>query len=194
MDSKAVFDAEIGEQYGIIKGSTITVFIKAGRGGSIYGRGNKYLDIARQINLQKGYTVIISANPPESESRLVEEIAFLRENGFALEEIYYVGMSNGANIGARFGYLIPEISRMLLINGPLMINWPQIKHGIESFQGSQALMVYGEKDPSFSYFGLLELIKNPCFQNQLLTDIDHNFTNHDEDFKQLIINFVTSEE
>lgn len=39
--------------------------------------------------------------------------------------IYYMGMSNGAVLVARYGHMHPEIKRMLLINGPLMINWPQ---------------------------------------------------------------------
>ena len=39
------YDIVIGKQFGIIKGEKNIVFIKTGRGGSIEGFKNKYLNI-----------------------------------------------------------------------------------------------------------------------------------------------------
>lgn len=73
-----------------------------------------------------------------------------------------MGISNGAVLGARYGRLHPEITRMLLINGPLMINWTQTHKGIEAYQGEQIMLVYGEMDPSFQYVPILDVIKPQC--------------------------------
>ena len=49
--------------YGIIDGSNIIVFIKAGLLGSCYGYENKYLQIGRNLNEKYGCSVISASNP-----------------------------------------------------------------------------------------------------------------------------------
>ena len=97
-----------------------------------------------------------------------------------------MGMSNGAILGARFGHLHSEIKRMLLINGPLMINWPQTKKGLEKFEGKSVVIVYGSRDPSSKYAEMIEFIDNPGKMNLVkIEGADHNFKNMDESFRGL---------
>lgn len=128
------YDKEIQTQYGFIHGSKTLVFIKTGRGGSIYGYQDKYVRISHAINDRFGYSVCVSANPPERESDLSEEIAFINQQQ-QLDDIYFIGVSNGALVGAQQGYRESRIKGMLLINGPLMINWYKTRKGIEAFCG-----------------------------------------------------------
>lgn len=68
------YDIVIGKQFGIIKGEKNIVFIKTGRGGSIEGYENKYLDICSLLFEKYGYTFVVSANPKDSVCDLEEEI------------------------------------------------------------------------------------------------------------------------
>lgn len=106
------------------------------------------------------------------------------------DDIIFIGFSDGANIGAQQGYLIPKIKRMLLINGPLMINFHKTKSGILAFENEKIEMIYGEQDPSYKYVGLLDFIDSKFLEVDTLEGIDHNFTNALPDFEQLICGFV----
>ena len=61
-------------EYGIVKGNSIVVFIKVGQNGSIYGFENKYLIIAKKLNKEYGYSVIISSNPFDGNNPLEHDM------------------------------------------------------------------------------------------------------------------------
>ena len=122
-----------------------------GQNGSVYGYNNKYLKMAKYINLQYGCTIVVSSNPYDCTDSLGQALEVIKQEVNQDVNVYYMGMSNGAILGARFGHLHSEIKRMLLINGPLMINWPKTKKGLEKFEGESVVMVYGSLDPSFKY-------------------------------------------
>ena len=88
-------------------------------------------------------------------------------------EIFYVGISNGALAGAQQCWKSRLITKALLINGPLMINWPQTREGAEKFRGKDMHFVYGERDPSARYAGLIDLIDNSVCRYSLLKDVGH---------------------
>ena len=96
----------------------------------MYGRDNKYLRIAKRINEQYGYSVVVSANPVEYDCDLELEINYISDELGAYDEMYFIDISNGAIIGARQGFGINGIQKMLLINGPLMINYHKTIKGI----------------------------------------------------------------
>ena len=66
-------------EYGIIKGNSTIVFIKAGQNGSIYGYENKYLTIAGKLNKKYGYTVISSSNPFDGNNPLDHDMDVVKE-------------------------------------------------------------------------------------------------------------------
>ena len=175
--------------YGIVNGNNTIIFIKAGQDGSIYGYENKYLIIADTINKKYGYTVICSSNPFDGNNPLDNAMRvidnYVKENNFDDYDIYYMGTSNGAIIGAQFGYLYPKIKRMLLINAPLMYNLHKTKEGIEKFNNEQVIMIYGDLDPSFMYVELLSTIKNDKFKYFIIKGQDHYFSKEVFDFKKL---------
>ena len=45
-----------------------------------------------------------------------------------------MGDSNGDLVGAQQCWNVDKIKNALLINGPLMINWPKTKKGAEEFR------------------------------------------------------------
>lgn len=180
-------------KYGIVFGTNVLVYIKTGNGGNIYGYENKYQKIANRIYDELGYAVLVAANPAEEQCNLQNEMGNIFDtfgiyNTF--DDIIYIGFSDGANIGAQQGYLIPEIKRMLLINGPLMINFHKTKYGICAFENEKIKMVYGKQDPSYKYVGLLDSIDSRILLVNILENIDHNFTNALPEFEQLICGFV----
>lgn len=183
----------LDNKYGIVFGTNILVYIKTGNGGNIYGYENKYQKIANRINDELGYAVLVAANPVEEQCNLQSEMGNVFDtfgiyNTF--DDIIYIGFSDGANIGAQQGYLIPEIKRMLLINGPLMINFHKTKRGICAFENEKIEMVYGKQDPSYKYVELLDSIDSRILLVNTLENIDHNFTNALPEFEQLIFGFV----
>ena len=175
--NRTAFDSK----YGIVFGANVLVY------------KNKYLKIANRINDELGYAVLVAANPVEEQCNLQREMkkvfdAFGVYNTF--DDIIYIGFSDGANIGAQQGYLIPEIKRMLLINGPLMINFHKTKRGIVAYENEKIEMVYGTQDPSYKYVELLDSIDSKVLLVNTLENIDHVFTNALSEFEQLIFGFV----
>lgn len=184
------FDSTIEDRFGILEGGSTLVFIKTGRGGSIFGAGDKYLRIAEQIKQKYGYSVVVSANPEGSVSNLEDEIREIIATGLDIGEIIFIGVSNGALVGAQQGWKSALISRMLLINGPLMINWLKTKRGIEYFEGESIRIVYGEDDPSNQYFGLLDLIDSDRYEIRMLPGVDHTFSGKEEVLYEEILDYV----
>ena len=185
------FDITLEEQYGIIKGTGKTVFIKTGRGGSTYGYDNKYLKLANMISKNHGFTVIVSANPVESNTDISREMNYLKNTIPSINEVVYIGFSAGASSGAQQAHTIPEIKAMLLINGPLTINYIKQKKGIEAFLGP-VHMIYGEKDPSFKYIGLLEFVKSDTFSYHICESADHYFRGMEKVLHEKIEFFLNS--
>ena len=184
------FDLEIDEKYGIMEGLGRVVLIKTGRGGSIYGNDNKYLRLAELIRERYGSTVVVSSNPVDSKCILSDEIDAISQYVSLIDDIVFIGVSNGALIGAQQAWKNPSIKELLLINGPLMINWPRTKVGIELFDG-ESLFLYGDLDPSYPYLGLLELIDSYRSSYKLLLDVDHTFTDKEERFFDEILQFLS---
>lgn len=192
------FDIELHKQfgdiaiidYGIIKGNNnIILFIKSGQDGSMYGYKNKYLKIAKNISKKYGATVICSSNPFDGNNPLdnaMEVIEdYCRENNIKRYEIYYMGHSNGALIGAWFGYKYPKIKRMLLVNPPLMYNWHKTKEGLYNFEGERVVMIHGGLDQSNGYTPLLNGIAKANFEHLIIEGQDHDFSKDVYDFKKL---------
>ena len=182
------YDVVIGEQFGIVKGKKKLVFIKTGRGGTIYGHGNKYLDLCMELRERYGCSLVVSANPEDSACDLEDEIRQINEHVDNCDEIYYMGISNGALVGAQQCWKNNKIKKALLINGPLMINWYKTKSGAEAFKGEHMRFVYGDRDPSYKYVALLDLIENDACKHIVFKGEGHRFS--DSSLKKVIVSFL----
>ncbi len=110
-------------EYGVFLGNSTVLFIKAGYQGNIYGYQNKYLQMASHIHQKYGITTVVSSNPFNGENPLDIDMSVINElTNNQVSEIYYMGHSNGAIIGACWGCQYPLIKKMLLINPPMMMN------------------------------------------------------------------------
>ena len=170
------YDKVIEKQFGIIKGEKYLVFIKTGRGGSIEGFENKYLNICSFLFEKYGYTFVVSANPKDSTCDLEKEIKCISKYVGDYKEIYFVGISNGASIGAAQCRKIEKIKNAVLINAPLMINFHKIKEGAKKFRGNNMYFLYGEDDPSFRYIEILNSIKNTACKYKIIKGEGHDFS------------------
>lgn len=170
------YDKVIGKQFGIIQGEKYLVFIKTGRSGSIEGFENKYLDICSFLFKKYGYTFVVSANPKDSVCDLEKEIKCIDKYVGDYKEIFFVGISNGAFIGATQCGKIERIKNAVLINAPLMINFHRIKEGVEEFRGDNMYFLYGEDDPSCRYIEILNVIKNTACKYKIIKGEGHDFS------------------
>lgn len=170
------YDKVIEKQFGIIKGKKYMVFIKTGRGGSIEGFENKYLNICSLLFEKYGYTFVVSANPKDSVCDLEEEIKCISKYVGDYKEIIFVGISNGASIGAAQCGKIEKIKNAVLINAPLTINFHRIKEGAKKFRGDSMYFLYGEEDPSFRYIEILSSIKNNACKYKIIKGEGHDFS------------------
>lgn len=173
----AEFDRVISDRYGIMVGSHNLVLIKTGKGGSIYGYNNKYCRIVNDLRTHYSCSFVVSANSVEEDCDLVAEIDELENILGSFEEIIFIGISNGALAGAQQAYKCSRIKNMLLINGPLMINWNRTKRGLEAFTGERIRMIYGSEDPSNKFIGLLEFVNSNILEYDIYHGMDHNFSN-----------------
>jgi len=180
------FDQVVEDYFGVIIGSSKLVFIKTGRGGSIYGYKNKYLNMAYDIRNKYGCTVVVSANPVEYDCDLSMEMDYIVNEILNPEYIYYVGVSNGAVIGAQQGWKISGIKRMLLINGPLMINLHKFIAGLQKYEGEQMCLAYGDKDPSYPYLTCFDKKNIEKVAVRVIAGADHNFAGMEREMQQLV--------
>lgn len=193
--SELKFDKEIRSQfkdiaiinYGIVEGNNTIVFIKAGQDGSLYGYQNKYIKMAKRLNKKYGCSVICSSNPFDGNNPLDNAMTIIKDfaKKFDDYEIYYLGYSNGALIGAWFGINYPKIKRMALINEPLMFNYHKTKSGALSFAGERMSFVYGEYDQSIGYVELLKSIENDRIKVSVEEGQDHYFSKNEEEFQKI---------
>lgn len=192
MQRQYSYPIEIDKRIGIIPGNDICVFVVTGRGGTIYGYKNKYVSLAAEVSECYGYTICVVASPKEGPLELIENMD-LCMNASNFTEVRYIGISYGALVGAQQGWQIPKISKMLLINGPLMINWHKTKLGAERFQGKEIMFVYGEKDPSYKYFGLLKNIDSNIISMYSVDGADHHFSGMEDKEMELVQYFISKE-
>ena len=167
----------------IIPGSRkdYALLIKGGQGGSAYGYQNKYLNLANEIRNKYGITVVSCAtsDEPNSDNRMnqiAEDIALLNETCKSHPKILFMGMSKGTSLGCIEGNKIPQISRLLLINPPLMINLPRICHAAKNFNGEMMTFVFGSEDPSVKESKLLKLHERNNMKVITVPGQDHYFS------------------
>ncbi len=154
------YDKVIGKQFGIIQGEF----------------ENKYLYICSLLFEKYGYTFVVCANPKDSVCDLEEEIKCISKYVDSYKEIFFVGISNGASVGAAQCSKIEKIKNAVLINAPLMINFHKIKEGVEKFRGNNMYFLYGEADPSFRYIEILNVIKNTACKYKIIKGEGHEFS------------------
>ena len=186
------FDQRIGEKFGIKYRNSTLVFIKTGKGGSIVGCDGKYLRMAEHIFNTFGCSVVIASNPIDEKCDLAAEVNTVLQGLKTIDKILYIGLSDGALIGAQHGYEVPLIKRMLLINGPLMINPAKTRRGIERFSGEYIEMVYGTLDPSYRYYSILEAIHSEIFYASKIEGADHRFSGMEDVLVSCIDKFLES--
>ena len=167
----------------IIPGSRkdYALLIKGGQGGSAYGYNNKYLNLASEICDKYGITIVSCATSDEPNSnnrtnQIAEDIALLNETCKLRPKILFMGMSKGASLGCIEGSKISQISRLLLINPPLMINLPRICHAAKNFNAEMMTFVFGSEDPSVKESRLLKLHERDNMKVITVPGQDHYFS------------------
>lgn len=174
-------------EYGIINGDSKLFFIKVGNGGSIYGYENRYLRMAEKIHNDHGCSVLVSGNPVEISIKdsIALDIEFIKEYFPDTVEIVAFGHSKGGQMLVSYAYLCPMIKNVLAVNVPLMLNLHKTKAGIKNFEGNKIHMIYGDKDPSFPYVGILDSSLSSKFGYSIVKNADHNFENMSDEFISL---------
>ena len=184
----------------IIPGSRkdYALLIKGGQGGSAYGYKNKYLNLASEICDKYGITAVSCAtsdepNPDNRTNQIAEDIALLNETCKSRPKILFMGMSKGASLGCIEGSKIPQISRLLLINPPLMINLPRICHAAKNFNGEMMTFVFGSEDPSVKESKLLKLHERDNMKVITVPGQDHYFSRDGFNLMMLVEEYLLFE-
>jgi len=189
MDYEATMNYN-GVNFGLMEGNNGLLIIKTGSGGTIYGHENKYLTMAKKIQSKYGFGVIVSDNPVElaaaDNMAVTMSVAkkYWEEN--TLEKAYYFGVSKGAQYGAMYAYQYDWVTKWLLLNMPLMINWHRSHAGLEKLLTSQQMtMLWGDRDPSYKYIELIDTIKGKNITKDVLPGVDHKLSGAAEEFAEL---------
>jgi hypothetical protein len=166
---------------GIIDGNNTIVLIVPGQNTGIFGYEDRYLKLSKRINKKYGSTVVITSNPFQNENPIDELMYVINRYAerFSDYKVYFFGFSKGANIGSHYATLESKITRMVLVNGPLMINPHKTREGILRFQGERMTFIYGSLDPSYDYSGLVNLETKDNIKLVILDNINHNVENEE---------------
>ena len=171
------------------------MLIKGGLGGSACGYQNKYLNLANDIRDKYGITVVSCATRDEPNSsnqanQIAEDVNLVNSCCKSHPKILFMGMSKGASLGCIEGSKIPQISRFLLINPPLMINLPRICHSAKNFNGEMMTFVFGSEDPSIKESGLLKLHERDNMRVVTIPEQDHYFSKDGFCLKTLVEEYL----
>ena len=189
MDSKdyiAKYDLD-GVSMGYIPGSNKLLFIKTGQGGSIYGDGNKYLNLAVEVNKKYGFSVIVSSTFDDSPKAhkldmMVVDKLFVNQGC----QIYYLGVSKGGLVGMWYGSENENITRMVAINPPLMINYHNKTRPALDKLGAKLVVLVGDRDPSYDY---VPFVKGHA-RVEVLFGVDHNLARSPLSLLQIVEQFL----
>ena len=194
MDYEATMNYN-GVNFGLMEGNNGLLIIKTGSGGTIYGYENKYLTLAKKIRFQYGFGVIVSDNPMElsAADNMAVTISIAKkyweEN--TLGKAYYFGVSKGAQYGVMYAYQYDWVTKWLLLNMPLMINWHRSRAGLEKLLPTQQMtMLWGDRDPSYKYIELIDTIKGKNITRVVLPGVDHKLSGAAEEFVKLLEKYL----
>ena len=154
------------------------MLIKGGQGGSVCGYRNKYLNLANEIRDKYGIMVVSCATLDEPSlgkqaNQVAEDVDLVNSCCESHPKILFMGMSKGASLGCIEGSKIPQISRLLLINPPLIINLPRICRAAKNYNGEMMTFVFGSEDPSIKESELLKLYERDNMKVVTIPGQDH---------------------
>lgn len=189
-----------GVEFGLMEGTDGLLIVKTGSGGTIYGHENKYLTLADRITERHNVSVMVSDNPleiapEENMSTTMSVAADYIASRNACSSISYFGVSKGGQYGAMYGYRYPFVQKWLLLNMPVMINWHKSKAGLMKMPTDQEVtLLFGERDPSYPYAELIDLMRKENIKRVTLPDVGHTFSHEIDEFLRLTERFLFDEE
>ena len=189
-----------GVEFGLMEGTDGLLIVKTGSGGTIYGHENKYLALASRIAERHNVSVIVSDNPlelaPEENMSITMSVAADYISSRKEEmPVFYFGVSKGGQYGAMYGYRYPFVQKWLLLNLPVMINWHKSKAGLMKMPTDQEVtLLFGERDPSYPYAELIDLLRRENIKRVTLPDVGHTFSHEIDEFLRLAERFLFDEE
>lgn len=194
------FSSFHGVAFGLMEGTDGLLIVKTGSGGTIYGHENKYLTLAARIAERHGFSVMVSDNPLEIDPEenmsttmsVAEDYIASRNAG---SSVSYFGVSKGGQYGAMYGYRYPFVQKWLLLNMPVMIDWHKSKAGLMKMPTDQEVtLLFGERDPSYPYVELIDLLRRENIKRVTLPDVGHTFSHEIDEFLRLAERFLFDEE
>lgn len=172
-------------RYGILRGNSTIVLIKAGANGTCRGYGDKHLKMGLRLRQQLGCTVICASNPclcDESwpvDKKLLE--AYAAEQGFASCKLYLVGHSDGADQMLKLAHDAPNAEKLLLIN-PSAVSLADLIYKLKRVPHGEKWVVYGKEDEQAGFRHYLIPAGIPKLTVHTVLGADHDFTNMPEDY------------
>ena len=185
-----------GVEFGLMEGTNGLLVVKTGSGGTIYGHENKYLTLAVRIAESHNVSVIVSDNPlelaPEENMSITMSVAadYIASRNVG-SSVFYFGVSKGGQYGAMYGYRYPFVQKWLLLNMPVMINWHKSRAGLMKMPAEQEVtMLFGERDPSYPYAELIDLMRKENIKRVTIPNEDHTFSHAIDEFLRLPEQFL----
>ena len=185
-----------GIKFGLMEGTDGLLVVKTGSGGTIYGCDNKYFTLASRIVKHHKFSVMVSDNPleiaPDDNMSITMSVAsdYLSSQNAGIP-VSYFGVSKGGQYGAMYGYRYPFVQKWLLLNMPIIINWHKSRAGLMKMSSKQQVtMVFGERDPSYAYAELIDLMRKENIKRVMIPAADHNFSDATDEFMHLPERFL----
>lgn len=163
------------------------LLILTGIGGTVKGYDDKYVKLSKKVIETQDFSVAVATTPSGSWEHTKENLDFIMQyvKNKVKGKIYAMGSSAGANILLMHAHEHPQIEQVLAVNPVLNINLFKIENGINKFSGNTTI-VCGEKDMSSKFYKILKSKAT----THVLQDIDHNFTNHLDQFIDLPLKYI----
>lgn len=182
-------ERHLGIKYGIIEGNNNIFIFKTGLYGHVNGYHNKYLKMAKEINKEYGFTVIVSSYPDNNADHLTDLMNvidnYCDKKKFSDCNLYFMGHSKGACLGLEASVKYNKFNKLLLVNTPIDYNIYGVEEMIKNFDGEKLIMVIGEYDYSYCSSFFYNKLQNDKFKMVYIKGADHHFTKHLNEFMEL---------
>ena len=126
------------------------MFIKSGAGGTLRGRNNKYLEMARRVHERIGATVICANNPDTAHENYDEQkIRWVAAKGkFKSFKLFFWGTSDGAYQNLSLAKRFSETVKWIGVNSSF-ISFADFEKKLQNLLGVKKVLIYGTADDEY---------------------------------------------
>lgn len=154
--------------------------------GSLNGYQDKYVKIAESVQDEHSAAVVRMENPFITsfhwDSNIRRALDYIQDNAKSIcgsdsFNLVIMGHSAGASVVAHIAWEYPFITRLLLTNPAVDLQFDKIVHGLQEFGGNKITILIGDKDDAMTNLDeIIKIDESHRMRTIVLEGVDHDFS------------------